>query len=156
VPGRVSAALVAVLLVLGVLAWLVDGHRRTQEDHDLAACRAALASTAQGAGERMGAMAEYLRPTLSTVRGAKARALADLMRAPARHAIPPLRAARGSCRKVEVWPWHAATASTRRATLAYADALLDRLDRVSASGAVWFEPGDRVDRLRARAGLSPP
>jgi hypothetical protein len=99
-------------------------------------------------------MAEYLRPTLSSVSGARADDLADLMRGPARQVLPEVRAARSACREVQVWGWHADNQRRRDALVAYADALVEQVEDVSQRGETWFRPDAGLRRLRARAGLA--
>ena len=160
VPRRVSPRVLVALAVLALAVvaagWVVDSRWRSGEEREVAACRSGLVAAVRAVDERMGAMAEYIRPTLSTLRGQRAHELADLMRRPAREVLPRLVAAREACARVHVRSWHPATASTLRATNAYATAVLTRLRRASVEGAWWFRNRGQVDRLRARAGLSPP
>lgn len=156
VPRRASVALAVLMLAVVATGCVVDSRWRAGEERQVAACRTGLVAAVHAADERMGAMAEYIRPTLSTLRGRRAHELADLMRRPAREVLPDVQGASDACTRVRMRSWHPATASTLRATNAYAAAVLARLRRATVEGAWWFRDGGQVDRLRARAGLSPP
>jgi hypothetical protein len=153
VRRAVWIALVLVLL-LGAAAWAADEIRRTREDAALTDCRTRLLSADRDAATRLGRVADYLRPSLANLPPDRAHRLADPMRSPARLALPGVRAAALVCRDVAVWSWHEPGHARRDDTVAYADALLARLQAIAADGGVYFDADAQLSRLQARADLS--
>jgi len=144
----------AVVLLVGATGWAVDEYRRSREDAALAGCRSVLRVADERASERLIRVSEYLRPSLSSLPPDQARRLAAPMSSPARLAIPGVRAAVSSCHGVSVWSWHEPTHGRRDATVAFADGLLARLQRIATDGGSYLDPDPQLDRLRARADLS--
>lgn len=153
VPRWVWAVLVVVLLV-GATAWAVDERARSREDAAIGECRSRLKAADDYASARLMSMSDYIRPTLSSVPHGTARRLGRLMEPRARVVIPRVEVAARACQGVRLWSWHGAGEARLAATLAYADGLLDRLEQIADEGLVYFAPDRRLDRLRARAGLS--
>jgi hypothetical protein len=144
----------AVVLLVGAAAWAVDEYRRGREDAALTACRSQLRDADERASERLIRVADYLRPSLASLPPEQARRLAEPMTSPARLAIPVVRAAVSTCHGVRVWSWHEPSHARREATVAFADELLGRLERIATEGGTYFDSDPRLDRLRARADLS--
>lgn len=153
VPRWVWAALVVVLL-LGATAWAVDEQRRGREDAAIDDCRARLVEADAYVSARLMSMSDYIRPSLSSVPPRVARRLGEMLEPRAEVALPRVEAAARACQGVRLWSWHGSGQVRLAATLAYADGLLDRLERIADRGLVYFAPDRRLDRLRARAGVS--
>jgi len=144
----------AVVLVLGGLAWLGDARLRAHEEQSLSACQHRLDEASALSDVRLGAMANYLRPALSSTRGSQQLHLADLMADPARRVLPGVVAADRSCRAVRVRPWHFTLVERRGAVTAYSGALVTLLQTVAAQGRAYFHDEAALVRLRRAAGVT--
>src|SRR5690349_1305270 len=101
-PPRWLAGVLALAVLVGGIAWYVDHRVRVREEAQVARCERMLADASSMADLRMGAMANYIRPALSSVRGGQQLHLADLMARPARRVLPDVQRADRVCRAVSV------------------------------------------------------
>jgi hypothetical protein len=155
-PPRWLAGVLVVAVLVGGIAWYVDHRVRVREGAQVARCERLLADASSMADLRMGAMASYIRPALSSVRGGQQLHLADLMARPARRVLPDVQRADRVCRAVSVEPWHFSLASRRNASAAYSGALVTLLQAVAAQGRAYFHDDATLLGLRHAAGIEGP
>lgn len=141
----VLLAAAGLLVVAVFVAWLDQGIR-AREDRDLAACAERAAAAAVRADQVLGAMAEYIRPSLAERGG-----LWDLMSGAAERAQPPLAAALATCRDVEVLGLHRAHVRERAAYVDYLVARSAQLAAIVADGRAAGESDPALARLREAA-----
>jgi hypothetical protein len=155
-PPRWLAGLLVVAVVVGGIAWYADHRVRVREAAQVARCERRLGEASSMTELQMGAMANYLRPALSTVRGVQQLHLADLMARPAHRVLPDVQRADRICRAVSVEPWHFSLASRRNASTAYSGALVTLLQAVAAQGRAYFHDEATLMDLRHAAGIEGP
>jgi hypothetical protein len=143
----------ALALVTGGVAWYADHRVRAAESVAVARCEHRLREASALSELRMGAMENYLRPTLMVTHGAKQLHLADLMSGPARRVLPGVQRADRVCGAVSVQPWHFSLVVRRNAATAYSGALLTLLQTVASQGRAYFHHGPALVRLREAAGV---
>ena len=144
----------AVAVVIGGLAWGVDEYQRSREHTAVTECRDGLLTADRDAATRLSRVAEYIHPAIVSLPADQASRLAEPMQSPARIALPSVQAAVESCQEVTVWSWHQPDRRRIEGTVAYADALLAHLRRITQHGSVYFDSDEQLDRLRAGANLS--
>jgi hypothetical protein len=144
---------VALALVVGGTAWYADHRVRAHEAAAVARCEHRLKEASALSELRMGAMVNYLRPSLMSIRGPRQLHLADLMSGPARRVLPGVVRADRLCGAVSVEPWHFALVARRNAAVAYSGALLTLLQAVAAQGRAYFHQDPALVRLREAARL---
>lgn len=144
---------VALTLVAGGLTWYADHRVRAHETVAIARCEHRLSEASAMSELRMGAMVNYLRPSLMSTQGAKQLHLADLMSGPARRVLPGVQRADRACAAVSVRPWHFSLVARRNAATAYSGALLTLIQTVASQGRAYFHHDPTLVRLRAAAGI---
>lgn len=153
-PPRWTWVALALVLVVGGLTWYADHRLRERETADLSVCQQRLEEASALSDVRLGAMANYLRPALSTTHGPRQLHLADLMAGPARRVLPGVLRADRSCRAVAVRPWHFTLVARHNAVTAYSGALVTLLQTVAAQGRAYFHDDVALIRLRRAAGVT--
>ncbi len=143
----------AVALVLGGTAWYADHRVRAHDEAALARCEHRLGEASALSELRMGAMVNYLRPSLLSMHGPRQLHLADLMSGPARRVLPGVERADRVCGDVSVKPWHFALVARRNAATTYSGALLTLLQTVASQGRAYFNQDPALVRLREAARL---
>ena len=147
---RVTLAVAAVGIATG---WYVDHRAARHESTSLQRCDAHLRSVSRVYDTRMDAMFEYIRPSLSLGTRSKRRLVSHLMAEPARKVLPSATATWARCRQVRVLPWHSSNLAHRDTDLAYAGALVQRLESVAGHRLDFRAYDPRLARLRAAAGI---
>jgi hypothetical protein len=153
-PPRWARWVLAVVVVVGGVAWYGDHRARAHEEHALASCQRRLDDASALSDRRLNAMADYLRPALGVVGGHRRATLSALMESPARIALADVERADRDCRAVRIARWHPTLAARQRAVVAYSGALVDHVRSVADDGASYFRPDAALARLRTAAGLS--
>ena len=143
----------ALVLVAGGTAWYADHRVRAHESAAVARCEHHLKEASALSELRMGAMVNYLRPALTSVRGPRQLHLADLMSGPARRSLPAVARADRLCAAVSVEPWHFALVARHNAAVTYSGALLTLLQAVASQGRAYFRQDPALVRLREAARL---
>lgn len=144
----------AVVVVVGTVGWYADHRVVAHERAALSVCEHRIHAATVNADLRLNSMADYIRPSLGSVSGARQHLLADLMARPARRVLPGVLAADRVCRGVSVRPWHVTLTAQRDALTAYSGALAARLQLVARSGRVYYHDDAALTRLRVGAGLA--
>ncbi|MGA8246103.1 MAG: hypothetical protein WB797_04300 [Nocardioides sp.] len=147
---RVTLAVAAVGIATG---WYVDHRVAHHESASLERCDAHLRSVSRVYDTRMDSMFEYIRPSLSLGTRANRRLVSRLMAQPARRVLPSATATRARCRQVRVLPWHSSNVAHRDTDLAYAAALVQRLETVAGHQVDFRAYDPHLARLRAAAGI---
>ena len=131
----VVGALVLALVAVG----LEDRRAHAVESDRAAACAAATVAARAFADRRVSAMASYVRPALNGSYTPAVRAgLSRLVGRAARESAPALDAARTTCARIDVRPWHGALQGRVDACLDTLDARLRWLEDVARDGDVAF------------------
>lgn len=144
------------ITVLGLAVatgWYVDHRIAQHESGSVDRCDALLLEVTRAYDGRMGAMFNYLRPSLGSGSPRDDRLLLLLMYRPARHVLPSARVASARCRSVDVLPWHSSNLARRDADVAYSAALVQRLQGVASRQALFRFDDRYLTRLRATAGI---
>jgi len=144
---------VATTLLVGSVAWYADHRVRADETAAVARCEHRLSEAAAMSELRMGAMVDYLRPSMVSTHGSLQLHLADLMSGPARRVLPGVQRADQACGRVRIEPWHFSLVARRNAATAYSGALLTLLQTVASQGRAYFHHDPTLVRLREAAGL---
>ena len=141
-PTRTSRrtwALVAVLVAVLLAVGLDDRRVHAAESARVEGCAAATVAARAFADRRVSAMATYVRPAYAGRQTTRTRAaLARLVGGAARDSSGPLTAARATCGRLDVRPWHGDLRSRVEACLVTLDARLRWLDEVARDGGEAF------------------
>lgn len=141
---RRVAALLALLLALGVGAAVLDGSFRSRGSDQVAACREQGASEIAAASGRLAARTGTVRPTVFAMPdGELKQQLLGLVSDAVAGADDRLRAARARCEEVELLWHHGDLARRRDDCVAALEAMAAWFHEVSRDGAHAF--GGRVD-----------
>jgi hypothetical protein len=151
-PPRWLRWVLVAALVVGGMAWYADHRVRASETVEVARCEKLLREASAMSQLRMGAMENYLRPSMMATHGTRQLHLADLMSEPARRVVPGVQRADRLCRAVSVRPWHFSLVARRNAAAAYSAALLTLVQTVAAQGRAYFHHDPALVRLREAAG----
>ena len=143
----------AVLIVAGSALVVVDGRSRAHEGAAVAGCEQRLRVATGYAEGRLGLVANYLEPTISTNGRVELLHLADLMSARANNVLPRVQKADRFCRGVSVRPWHFSLVERQGASTAYSAALVTFVQTVAAQGHVPFRANATMQRLREEVGI---
>ena len=137
-PRRAWALVVVLVLVL-VAVGLDDRRVHAATSARVETCAAATVAARAFADRRVSSVATYVRPAWASPQTTSTRAaLARLVGRAARDSSGPLTAARTTCRRFEVRPWHGDLRARADACLATIDARLRWLDEVARDGGVAF------------------
>ncbi len=147
---KVTLAVVALGILTG---WYVDHRVAHHESTSLQRCDAHLRSVSRVYDTRMGAMFEYIRPSLSLGTRSHRRLVSHLMSQPARKVLPSAAATWARCRQIRVLPWHSSHVAHRDTDLAYAAALVQRLETVAGHQVDFRAYDPHLARLRAAVGI---
>lgn len=142
-----------VLLVLAAVGVRVDSDSRAREAAAVGRCENGLRFATGYAERRLGLVANYLRPTLSSTGRIQQLHLADLMSTRAGRVLPRVQRADRDCRAVTVRPWHFSLVERQGAATAYSAALVTLVQTVAAQGRVRFRDGATLQRLRHEVGI---
>jgi hypothetical protein len=143
----------AVVVLVGGGAFVVDAQVRSREAAQVARCENQLRVATGYAERRLGLITNYLEPTLTPSGRVQKLHLADLMSARAGRVLPRVRHADGVCHDVSVTPWHFALVERQGAATAYSAALLAVVQTVAAQGTVPFSDDTSLQRLRNQVGI---
>jgi hypothetical protein len=138
-PRRGVRAVIAVLLLVGLVAGAVDWKVRRHEAAAVDRCVAAALSARANAEGRVETMAAYVSPTLASSSGGLRRGLLAMVSSAARPVAPSVRRARALCGAVHVMPLHTTLRRTRDACVRLLDAELAYLAAVAEDGRRIFE-----------------
>jgi hypothetical protein len=138
-------------VTLGLVAGLwVDHWVDGREAVSIADCDSRLRAASHEYDLRMGAMYIYIRPAWGELSG---RQISLLMAQPAKRVLPDALTALRRCQVVHVAPWHSSHVARRGAHVAYASALVARLQGVAGRQPRFNMYDGYLDRLRAAAGI---
>ena len=143
----------AVVLVLGGLVAVVDGHLRDRDRASVAGCEKQLHLATWYAERRLGLVSNYLEPTVAPSGRVQRIHLADLMSARAYRVLPRVQHADHVCHQVSVRPWHFSLVERQSSATAYSAALLTLVQTVAAQGRVAFSDDATLQRLRHAVGI---
>lgn len=143
----------ALVVLVGGVAFVVDAQVRSREEAQVARCENRLRIATGYAERRLGLIANYLEPTLSAGGRVENLHLADLMSARATRALPRVQRADRVCDGVSVSPWHFSLVKRQAAATAYSAALLAIVQTVAAQGTIPFSDDASLQRLRNRVGI---
>jgi hypothetical protein len=144
---------ITVLVVAVATGWYVDRQIERHESASIDRCDVLLLEVSRAYDARMGAMFDYLRPSLGSGSRRDDRLLLQLMYRPARYVLPSARATSARCRSVDVLPWHSSNLARRDADVAYSAALVQRLQGVASRQTLFRFDDRQLTRLRATAGI---
>jgi hypothetical protein len=132
--------LVVGLLVLGlVAAGVEDRQAHAAESSHVDRCAAGVLAARSAADQRVGAMASYVRPAFDGSYTERVRrGLARFVGRVARRSAPALDAARTTCARVDVRPWHGDLGGRLDSCLTALDAEQHWLADVARDGATAF------------------
>ena len=138
-PSRRAWSAVGLLVLVLVAAGVEDRQAHAAEGDAVERCAAATAEARALADRRVSSMASYVRPALNgsytpEVRAGLSRLVADA----ARDAAPLLGAARVTCARVGVRPWHGDLRGRVDACLQTLDARRAWLEQVAGDGTLAF------------------
>jgi hypothetical protein len=143
---RRVAAILALLLVLGVAAAVFDRSLRSRESEQVAACREQGASEIAAASGRLAARTGTVRPTVFAMPdGELKQELLGLVSEAVAGADDRLRAASARCEQVELLWHHGDLARRRDDCVAALDQMAAWFREVSRDGAHAFRAGGGVD-----------
>lgn len=152
-PRAVAAAVV--VLALAATLVVLDLDRLHAEQAAVETCSTEAVDAIDLADSRLSAMATYVAPAQVPDPEEDAADQTDLvgglMGRAATEARPGLASAATTCEAVDVRPWHPGTAARRANLVAYLDARVGQLDRISETGQGYDQPGDQLEVLRKRA-----
>jgi hypothetical protein len=143
----------AIVVVVGVVAVVVDSGMRAREGARVAACERQLRLATGYTQRHLGLVSNYLEPTLSPGGRVSEIHLADLMSAHAYRVLPRVQRADRVCRRVTVHPWHFALVKRQGAATAYSAALVTVVQIVAAQGRVPFRDDATLQRLGEQVGV---
>lgn len=143
----------AVVLVLGAVAFGLDARSRAQEGAAVSRCEQQLRLATGYAEGRLGLIDNYLEPTLAPGGRVQRLHLADLMSTRAHHVLPRVQRADRICHRVSVSPWHFSLVDRLSAATAYSAALTAVVQTVAAQGVIPFSDDASLQRLRAEVGI---
>jgi hypothetical protein len=143
----------AVVVLVGAVAFVVDAQVRSREGAQVARCENQLRVATGYAERRLGLIANYLEPTLTPSGRVQELHLADLMSARAGRVLPRVQHADRVCHDVTVSPWHFSLVERQGAATAYSAALLAVVQTVAAQGSVPFSDDTSLQRLRNQVGI---
>jgi hypothetical protein len=148
---RVLVALVAVLCVVGVVAWRVDARARAQDERAVAACHDAALEADVRASTTVAYMVQEVAPALYKVSEDRLDGLVALVAQAAGRAVPGVRRALAVCRSTSVDWWHRSLARQRASYIDYLDARVRRLEDVAGDGRRYYRDQPQLAALRDRA-----
>ena len=138
-PTRRAWAAVGLLVLVLVGAGVEDRRAHASEAAAVARCAAATGEARALADRRVSSMASYVRPALNGSYTPEVRAgLSRLVGEAARDAAPVLGAARVTCARVGVRPWHGDLRGRLDACLQTLDARHAWLEEVAGDGTLAF------------------
>ncbi len=148
VPTTTALALVATLVVL-------DQSRLDAEQSEVQACSTGAVDALALADSRLSAMATYVAPAQvpdpEEDAADQTGLVGGLMGRAATEARPGVATAAATCGAVDVRPWHPGTASRRDNLVAYLDARVAQLDRITETGQGYDRPPAALEELAKRA-----
>jgi hypothetical protein len=148
---RWLVALVAVLCVVGVVAWRVDARSRDHDEQSVAACHDAALNADVRASSTVAYMVQEVAPALYKVSDRRRDGLVALVAEAAGSALPGVRKALAFCRSTSVQWWHRSLAHQRASYIDYLDARVHRLEDVASDGHHYYRDQPRLAALRDRA-----
>jgi hypothetical protein len=150
-----SAAVLAVIVLLGAGARWVDDRERRQSFDALMACVGSGQAAISDGRARASFMSDYIQPAISSGPAPDVRAgLYELVQQAAAGSLPTLRAARAGCRRVDLLPWHSGLRTAHASYLAYVDDELAVAQAIAAEGSEIYAERPRLLRLRERASAA--
>jgi hypothetical protein len=148
---RVLVVALAVLGLVGLVAWRVDASVRKGDEQAVAACHdLALQADNRAAGMVL-AMVQYIEPALYGVPADRRAGLVAVVADAADRALPGVRRALLACRSTSVAWLHRDLVQRRAAYIDYLEARVRRLEEVAADGHTYYRNQPHLAALRARA-----
>ncbi len=151
---RLLATAAAGIALAGTLV-VLDQARLDAEQSAVRACSTEAADAVALADSRLSAMATYVAPAQvpdpEEDAADQTGLVGGLMGRAASEARPGVASAAATCAAVDVRPWHPGTASRRDNLVAYLDARLVQLDRITETGQGYDRTGPELDELAKRA-----
>jgi hypothetical protein len=148
---RVLVAAIAVLCVVGLVAWRVDAQARVRDERAVAACHDTALNADVRASTTVAYMVQEVAPALYKVSAQRRDGLVVLVAEAAARALPGVRKALVFCRGTSVDWWHRDLAHQRTSYIDYLDARVVRLEDVAADGHHYYRDQPRLAVLRDRA-----
>ena len=152
-PRTLAAAGLA--LALAATLVVLDQGRLHAEQAAVGTCSTEAVDAIDLADSRLSAMATYVAPAQVPDPEEDAADQTDLvgglMGRAAAEARPGLASAATTCEAVDVRPWHPGTAARRANLVAYLDARVAQLDRITETGQGYDRPPAGLDALAKRA-----
>jgi hypothetical protein len=141
----------ALVCVLGVLAWWADARARDAEAQSLAGCHEQALRADTRASTLLANMVAYVAPALSAVPAARRAGVVGPVARAAADGLPAVDAALARCAGLHVDRWHGDLSERRGAYVDYLTARVRRLEDVAADGAAYYREQPTLAQLRARA-----
>jgi hypothetical protein len=148
---RLVAAVAAVVLVAGLVAWAEGVRRAPDEAAALTSCADDALVAVERAELRLATMANYVGPSIGSVSDEVDTRLRGMIAAQAPAAREPVDDALAACRAVEVWPLNSEHREARDAFVAFVAAEQQRLRALEREGRGYYTGYDRVRSLRDEA-----
>jgi hypothetical protein len=143
----------SIVLVAVVAVVVVDGRTRTHEGAAVTRCENHLRQATWRAERRLGLVANYLEPAVTSHGRVQPLHLADLMSARAAKVLPRIQDAGRECREVSVRPWHFSLVRRQSDATAYSAALVTLVQTLAAQGSLPFAPDATMQQLGDAIGL---
>jgi hypothetical protein len=148
---RWLVAALAIVCVLGVVAWRVDARSRDHDERTVAVCHDAALAADIRASTTVAYMVQEVAPALYKVSEQRQDGLVALVAQAAGRALPGIRKALATCRSTSVRWWHRDLVHQRASYVDYLEARVRRLEDVAADGHHYYRDQPRLAALRAHA-----
>jgi hypothetical protein len=149
---RTLIVVVAVVCVVGVVAWRVDARSRDRDERAVAACHDAALSADTRASDLVGYMVHEVDPVLYKIpEGPRRDGIVALVAGAASRSLPGVRRALALCQDTRVaWP-HRSLVHQRDSYVDYLSARVRRLEDVAADGHNYYRDQPQLAALRDEA-----